>query len=66
MCKAKGDKCLKGSLRFGTWVEIQEHGSWRWKHWGCVSGFQLQSVRDSTAKGDSYDWDAIDGYDEMG
>jgi serine/threonine-protein kinase ATR len=32
-CKKRGDKILKGELRFGTWVEIQEHGSWAWKHW---------------------------------
>lgn len=32
-CKKRGDKCVKGTLRFGTWVEIQDHGSWSWKHW---------------------------------
>jgi serine/threonine-protein kinase ATR len=59
-------KIIKGSLRFGTWVNIMDHGGWRWKHWGCVSGNQLESVRNSAATGDGYDWDTIDGYDEMG
>lgn len=44
-----------------------EHGSWRWKHWGCVSGQQLQKVAETATKADgSFDFDAIDGYDEMG
>jgi hypothetical protein len=37
LCKAEGRKIEKGAMRFGTWVEIQEHGSWRWKHWYVIS-----------------------------
>ncbi|KKY37634.1 putative protein kinase rad3 [Diaporthe ampelina] len=59
-------KIMKGEPRFGTWVEIEEHGSWRWKHWGCVSGKQLENLRDDIRNGDSYDFDMIDGYDEIG
>jgi hypothetical protein len=33
VCKENGTKIQKGELRLGTWVEIQDHGSWRWKHW---------------------------------
>lgn len=32
-CKKANAKLQKGEPRFGTWVEIKEHGSWRWKHW---------------------------------
>lgn len=67
VCKSNAAKCLKGTLRFGTWTEIQEHGGWRWKHWGCVSGQQLQNVQGACQKANGdYDFDAIDGYDEMG
>lgn len=33
---------------------------------GCVSGAQIQNVRDAISNGDDeYRWDAIDGYDEL-
>jgi hypothetical protein len=33
---------------------------------GCVSGAQIQNVRDAISTGDDeYRWDAIDGYDEL-
>ncbi len=32
-CKEAGTKIMKGELRFGTWVVIQEHGGWQWRHW---------------------------------
>ncbi|QUC17978.1 uncharacterized protein UV8b_02219 [Ustilaginoidea virens] len=67
VCSKDKVKILKGEIRFGTWVEIQDHGSWAWKHWGCVSGSQLQNLRDECDKGDDgWDFDAIDGYDELG
>ncbi|KAF5567630.1 UVSB PI-3 kinase [Fusarium napiforme] len=65
-CKKNGDKVTKGTLRFGTYVVIQEHGGWTWKHWGCVSGQQLENVRELCQQGDgSFDCDLIDGYDEL-
>ncbi|KAF5605879.1 uvsb pi-3 kinase [Fusarium pseudocircinatum] len=65
-CKKNGDKVIKGTLRFGTYVVIQEHGGWTWKHWGCVSGQQLENVRELCQQGDgSFDCDLIDGYDEL-
>ncbi|POS80812.1 protein kinase rad3 [Diaporthe helianthi] len=64
--KKEGVKIMKGEPRFGSWLEIGDHGSWRWKHWGCVSGKQLQNLREDICKGDnSYDFDMIDGYDEI-
>ena len=33
LCKEENVKIMKGELRFGSWVEIKEHGSWAWKHW---------------------------------
>ncbi|QPG96302.1 hypothetical protein C2857_003798 [Epichloe festucae Fl1] len=66
VCKKEQVKITKGEIRFGSWVEVQEHGSWSWKHWGCVSGSQLQNLRDECDKGDGeWDFDTIDGYDEL-
>lgn len=31
----KGTKIAKGEARLGVWVEIQGHGSFKWRHWGC-------------------------------
>ncbi|KAJ6780883.1 hypothetical protein PWT90_01925 [Aphanocladium album] len=66
VCKKDAVKITKGEIRFGTWVEIEERGSWSWKHWGCVSGDQMQRLHDQCAKGDDeWDFDEIDGYDEL-
>ncbi|KAH8754115.1 hypothetical protein F5883DRAFT_187045 [Diaporthe sp. PMI_573] len=64
--KKEGVKIMKGELRFGSWLEFGEHGSWRWKHWGCVSGKQIENLREDIREGDSFDFDMIDGYDEIG
>ncbi|KAG7412697.1 hypothetical protein ACKAV7_009297 [Fusarium commune] len=65
-CKKNGEKVTKGTLRFGSYVVINEHGGWTWKHWGCVSGQQLENVRELCQQGDgSFDCDLIDGYDEL-
>ncbi|KHJ35347.1 putative zf-parp type zinc finger protein [Erysiphe necator] len=64
-CKKAGTKIGKGELRLGTWVDIPDRGgSWRWRHWGCVTGKILQNIRntlDHNGSGD-YTWDALDGY----
>lgn len=66
VCKASQTKLLKGEIRFGSWKEINEHGSWSWKHWGCVSGAQVGNLQDACDKGDGdYDFDRIDGFDEL-
>lgn len=38
VCKKEGDKITKGSLRWGSWVEIESMGraSWSWKHWFVI------------------------------
>ncbi|KNZ64642.1 uncharacterized protein VP01_1008g10 [Puccinia sorghi] len=48
-CKGEWNTCLtqcqmdagtsigKGQLRFGTWVTLHEHGSFKWRHWGCLT-----------------------------
>ncbi|KAG5974805.1 hypothetical protein E4U58_002480 [Claviceps cyperi] len=66
ICSKEKIKITKGELRFGTWVEIQNHGSWSWKHWGCVSGSQLQSLQEQCDKGNGeWNFDTIDGYEEL-
>ncbi|OBT83091.1 hypothetical protein VE02_08598 [Pseudogymnoascus sp. 03VT05] len=67
-CKAAGIKIQKGEFRFGTWVEMEHGASFRWKHWGCVSGFQMQNLREYLKQGDpdgEYQWDFMDGLDEV-
>ncbi|KAK1731474.1 uncharacterized protein BDZ83DRAFT_160810 [Colletotrichum acutatum] len=66
VCKKAAAKCLKGSLRFGTWTKIMDHESFKWKHWGCVSGEQIKHVQDLCERNGKFDFDAFDGYDEMG
>ncbi|KXH46337.1 phosphatidylinositol 3 [Colletotrichum simmondsii] len=66
VCKKAAAKCLKGSLRFGTWTKIMDHESFKWKHWGCVSGEQMKHVQDLCERNGKFDFDAFDGYDEMG
>lgn len=69
LCKKTAVKIQKNELRFGTWVEIPQSqfpASWKWKHWGCVSGMQLQKLRDAITTDDNeFDFNMIDGYDEM-
>ncbi|KAL7812367.1 hypothetical protein V8C44DRAFT_69480 [Trichoderma aethiopicum] len=66
VCKQGEVKIQKGELRFGSWTIIKEHGSWRWKHWGCVSGSQLVNLQEACGGDpDNYDFDAIDGFDEL-
>ncbi|RKF63722.1 putative zf-parp type zinc finger protein, partial [Erysiphe neolycopersici] len=64
-CKKAGIKIGKGELRLGTWVDIPDRGgSWRWRHWGCVTGKILQNIRNALDHNDSgeYIWDVLDGY----
>ncbi|KAH8816821.1 hypothetical protein F5884DRAFT_853250 [Xylogone sp. PMI_703] len=67
-CSKNGVKIGKGELRLGTWVPFQDRGSWAWRHWGCVTGKQLQNIRkflegeDKIGSGE-YRWDFLDGYE---
>ncbi|KAK8089902.1 hypothetical protein PG997_004863 [Apiospora hydei] len=60
---------LQGALRFGTWVDLPFMccGQWKWKHWGCVSGRQLQNLQAAiyNSDGDVYDWARIEGFNEL-
>ncbi|KAI9675805.1 MAG: hypothetical protein M1829_003230 [Trizodia sp. TS-e1964] len=60
-CKKNGVKIQKGELRYGTLVEIQDHSSWSWKHWGCVTPKQIENLQ----KTSDNDTDNIDGYEEL-
>ncbi|EQL03334.1 zinc finger domain-containing protein [Ophiocordyceps sinensis CO18] len=67
VCKDNAVKIAKGEIRFGSWVEVNEHGSWHWKHWGCVSGAQVMHLQEACDEGDgNLKFDAIDGFDELG
>ncbi|CCU77469.1 zf-PARP type zinc finger protein [Blumeria hordei DH14] len=64
-CKKAGTKIAKDELRMGTWVDIPDRGgSWRWRHWGCVTGKVLLNIREALdpAGSGNYDWDLLDGY----
>ncbi|KAK3335427.1 hypothetical protein B0T19DRAFT_7934 [Cercophora scortea] len=67
ICKANNTKILKGELRLGTWVEIQDHGGFQWRHWGCVSGEQIHNIREKIGQDahGEYKWDFIDGWEEL-
>ncbi|ROT37579.1 zf-PARP-domain-containing protein [Sodiomyces alkalinus F11] len=66
VCKHLKKTIPKGELRFGSWLEFGDRGSFKWKHWGCVSGKQMQALQEAAKRGDGFDFDAVDGYDEMG
>ncbi|MCJ1392687.1 hypothetical protein MMC18_005558 [Xylographa bjoerkii] len=60
-CKKQGIKIDKGELRHGTFLEIQEHQSWAWKHWGCVTPVQIASLK----KDIEGNLDYLDGYEDL-
>jgi len=69
VCKKNGVKIDKGELRLGTWVTIQENASWAWKHWGCVTGKQIENMRNALEdpkNPGTYTWDAMDGLEDEG
>ncbi|KAM3066546.1 hypothetical protein ACMFMG_002261 [Clarireedia jacksonii] len=70
-CKDAGVKIEKDELRLGTWVEVRDYASWHWRHWGCVTGKQLENLRlylegDDNHGSGEYRWDFLDGYDDSG
>lgn len=65
-CKTAKTKIEKGVLRMGTWVTYEDTGSWKWRHWGCITGKVLQNIRSGIADPNNpgqYLWDWLDGYD---
>ncbi|KAI0520944.1 hypothetical protein F5B22DRAFT_596925 [Xylaria bambusicola] len=68
VCKDSKHKITKGELRFGVWFVVPtiEKGSWKWRHWGCVSGKSIENLQNAIKQDDgSYDWNMLDGYDEI-
>ncbi|KAI4215212.1 MAG: hypothetical protein LQ349_009176, partial [Xanthoria aureola] len=60
-CKKQKVKIGKNELRFGVWVDYGEHQGWAWRHWGCVTPKQLESLHD-VLEGDV---EMFDGYEEL-
>ncbi|KAF2445117.1 zf-PARP-domain-containing protein [Karstenula rhodostoma CBS 690.94] len=60
-CKNAGVKIQKGELRFATQVTIQDHTSWAYKHWGCVTPAQVANLVEESGG----DTDMVDGYEEL-
>ncbi|KAG9775777.1 hypothetical protein KCU88_g5058, partial [Aureobasidium melanogenum] len=69
-CKDARPKIEKGELRLGTLVNIQDHFTWKWKHWGCVTPAQVKNFQDQVGPLEDLDLDEdlpaiLDGYDEL-
>ncbi|EMC92692.1 hypothetical protein BAUCODRAFT_37597 [Baudoinia panamericana UAMH 10762] len=60
-CKKEGVKINKGEIRQGVFVTINEHQSWKWRHWGCVTPEVIHNWKD-TSDGDM---DRVDGFEEL-
>ncbi|KAF2033633.1 zf-PARP-domain-containing protein, partial [Setomelanomma holmii] len=60
-CKKAAVKIMKGEFRYAIQVTIQEHQSWQYRHWGCVTPKQIENLVE-TSGGDT---DLVDGYDEL-
>ncbi|ORX35402.1 poly polymerase and DNA-ligase Zn-finger region-domain-containing protein [Kockovaella imperatae] len=56
----KGNKIMKGELRLGTWVQIRDNGSFKWRHWGCVTEAQIQNLQKDFPNPDD-----VDGFEEL-
>ncbi|KAF1978667.1 zf-PARP-domain-containing protein, partial [Bimuria novae-zelandiae CBS 107.79] len=60
-CNKAKVKIQKGELRFATQITVQEHTSWKYRHWGCVTPEVIQNWKEEN-EGDP---ELIDGYDEL-
>ena len=60
-CKTNKIIIPKGEIRFGTFITIQDHQSWSYKHWGCVTPQQIGNLQ-TELDGDP---DNLDGYEEL-
>ncbi|KAI5453699.1 hypothetical protein NCC49_005518 [Naganishia albida] len=60
MQPCKGTKITKGECRFGTWVEIKDHGSFKWRHLACVTKKVFANL-----KNDFNSPEDVDGFDEL-
>ncbi|KKY17721.1 putative zf-parp-type zinc finger protein [Phaeomoniella chlamydospora] len=62
-CKDARINIDKGDLRFGVLVTINDHDSWRWKHWNCVTPDQWGHINKYLEEAGGIDY--LDGYDEV-
>lgn len=60
-CKKAAIKITKGELRYAIQVTINEHQSWQYRHWGCVTPKQISNLIETT-EGDT---ELVDGFDEL-
>lgn len=66
-CKKQGVKVAKDTVKFGTWVTAKDAEFWNWKHWGCVSSRQIDSLKEAMTDDDGeLDYDLLDGYEDLG
>ncbi|KXL47114.1 hypothetical protein M433DRAFT_152997 [Acidomyces richmondensis BFW] len=60
-CKKEGVKIKKGEIRQAVLVPFQDHQSWKYRHWGCVTPEVLHNWWENAEK----NLDLIDGYDTL-
>ncbi|KAH4004167.1 hypothetical protein HBH70_064230 [Parastagonospora nodorum] len=60
-CKDAGIKITKGEFRYAIQITINEHTSWQYRHWGCVTPKQIANLIESSGG----DTDMVDGFDEV-
>jgi len=59
-CPGGGAKIAKGELRLGICVPFDgEHSSWVYKHWKCMSNYDLEAIREC------YDQDSFEVPDTL-
>ncbi|KAI7952753.1 hypothetical protein MJO29_008384, partial [Puccinia striiformis f. sp. tritici] len=56
-----GTMIPKGQIRFGTWVTLHEHGSFKWRHWGCLTSPVLKNVSNELEG----KIEELDGFEEL-
>ncbi|CAK5264998.1 unnamed protein product, partial [Mycena citricolor] len=56
----KGTPILKGSLRFGTIVDVGGNTSFAWRHWGCLTAKVLENVKKEHEEASE-----LDGFEDL-
>ena len=52
---------MKGELRLGVFVTIQDNQTWHWKHWGCTTPNVIGHINEAIEGNLEF----LDGYDEL-
>ncbi|KAF1365468.1 hypothetical protein EJ07DRAFT_94861, partial [Lizonia empirigonia] len=60
-CKSAKIKITKGEFRYAIQVTIEDHTSWQYKHWGCVTPKQIENLIEASGG----DTEMVDGYGEL-